>query len=96
MVRSTPGGKKTSKSFVTSFFSQHRPILSHKRTRKTYVQDILVEPGPCHLPIEDGTLTNEVFLKKYAYKQPFVLRDGANNDVSSIQGFIFHVQLVTS
>ncbi len=65
------------------------------------MQDILVSPGPCHLPIEDGTLSNELFLKKYctyhisqgcektvdlicryAYKEPFVLRDAANNDVS--------------
>ena len=48
---------------------------------RTDLDDILVPVGPCHLPIEDAALlTKETFLKKYAYKQPFVLRDGQNND----------------
>ena len=41
-----------------------RPFLEDGGWR-TYLSDILVEPGPCHLPIEDGTLTQAEFLKKY-------------------------------
>ena len=49
---------------------------------RTTVQDILVGPGPCNLPIEDGTrFTNKDFLKKYAYQRPFVVRDASNNNV---------------
>ena len=34
-------------------------------SRRTYIQDILVPPGPCNLPIEDGaTFTNADFLKR--------------------------------
>lgn len=47
---------------------------------KTFVHDILVSPGPCHLPIVDGAqLDNRQFLHEYAYKQPFVVRDATDN-----------------
>ena len=48
---------------------------------RTDLKDILVTAGPCHLQIEDKTLSNEDFLRKYAYNTPFVLRDAANNDL---------------
>ena len=51
--------------------------------RKTYVSDVLVHPGICNIPIVDGkTLTNQEFLKKFAYESPFVLRDATDNTVS--------------
>ena len=50
--------------------------------RLTYVEDILVSPGPCNIPIIDGqSFTNQQFLKEFAYKHPFVLRDASNNNV---------------
>ena len=50
--------------------------------RLTYVEDILVPPGPCNIPIIDGhSFTNQKFLKEFAYKHPFVLRDASNNNV---------------
>ena len=52
--------------------------------RKTYVDDILVHPGPCNLPIIDGQVfTNQQFLKEFAYEKPFVLRDATDNKVST-------------
>ena len=52
--------------------------------RKTYVDDILVRPGPCNLPIIDGQVfTNQQFLKEFAYEKPFVLRDATDNKVST-------------
>lgn len=48
----------------------------------TYVEDILVSPGPCNIPIIDGqSFTNQQFLKEFAYKHPFVLRDASNNNL---------------
>ena len=50
--------------------------------RKTFVEDILVKPGPCNIPIIDWkSFSNEQFLKDFAYQQPFVLRDGRDNTV---------------
>ena len=46
------------------------------------MEDILVSPGPCNIPIIDGqSFTNQQFLKEFAYKHPFVLRDASNNNV---------------
>ena len=48
---------------------------------RTYVADVLVEPGPCDLPLLDGrTLTNAAFLRNYAYQRPFVVRDATNQN----------------
>ena len=48
---------------------------------RTYTADVLVEAGPCHLPILDGhALTNADFLRSYAYQRPFVVRDAANQN----------------
>ena len=48
---------------------------------RTYTADVLIEPGPCHLPILDGrTLTNADFLRNYAYQRPFVVRDATNQN----------------
>ena len=48
---------------------------------RTHTADILVEAGPCHLPILDGrTLTNADFLRDYAYQRPFVVRDATNQN----------------
>ena len=58
-----------------------RPYLSEGGWR-TFVEDILVKPGPCNIPIIDWkSFSNEQFLKDFAYKQPFVLRDGTDNTV---------------
>ena len=47
------------------------------------MDDILVKPGPCNIPIIDWkSFSNEQFLKEFAYQQPFVLRDGRDNTVS--------------
>jgi len=47
---------------------------------KTYVDDVLVHPGICNIPIVDGqSLTNREFLKQFAYERPFVLRDATDN-----------------
>ena len=47
------------------------------------MDDILVHPGPCNLPIIDGQVfTNQQFLKEFAYEKPFVLRDATDNKVS--------------
>ena len=67
--------------------------------RKTYVSDVLVHPGICNIPILDGqTLTNEEFLKKFAYQSPFVLRDATDNTVSwdKIPHWSWHSQYITS
>ena len=49
---------------------------------RTYTADVLVEAGPCHLPILDGrTLTNADFLRSYAYQRPFVVRDASNQNI---------------
>ena len=54
--------------------------------RKTYVDDVLVHPGICNIPIVDGqSLTNREFLKQFAYESPFVLRDATDNIVSCDQ-----------
>ena len=46
------------------------------------MEDILVRPGPCNIPIIDwDSFTNEQFLKEFAYEKPFVLRDGKDNTV---------------
>ena len=51
--------------------------------RKTYVDDVLVHPGICNIPIVDGqSITNREFLKQFAYESPFVLRDATDNIVS--------------
>ena len=48
------------------------------------MDDILVHPGPCNLPIIDGQVfTNQQFLKEFAYEKPFVLRDATDNKVST-------------
>ena len=48
------------------------------------MDDILVRPGPCNLPIIDGQVfTNQQFLKEFAYEKPFVLRDATDNKVST-------------
>ena len=48
---------------------------------RTYTADVLVDAGPCHLPILDGrTLTNADFLRNYAYQRPFVVRDATNQN----------------
>ena len=47
------------------------------------MDDVLVHPGICNIPIVDGqTLTNQDFLKQFAYESPFVLRDATDNVVS--------------
>jgi len=48
---------------------------------KTYPDDVLVSPGPCNIPIRDNTLSQDEFLKLYAYNEPFIIRDGTNNDL---------------
>jgi len=60
--------------------TEYKPFLSNGGW-KTYPKDIVVEPGPCNIPIRDQTLTQDEFLERYAYTEPFVLRDGANNDL---------------
>ena len=51
--------------------------------RKTFVEDILVKPGPCNIPIIDwDSFNNDQFLKEFAYEKPFVLRDGKDNTVT--------------
>ena len=60
------------------------PIYLLSFHRKTYVDDILVRPGPCNLPIIDGQVfNNQQFLKEFAYEKPFVLRDATDNKVST-------------
>ncbi|XP_059090818.1 jmjC domain-containing protein 8-like [Tigriopus californicus] len=59
---------------------QARPFIEEGGWR-TWLSDILVSPGPCNLPIEDGTLSHARFIKEYAFQRPFVLRDAANNDL---------------
>jgi hypothetical protein len=50
--------------------------------RKTYLDDIIVPTGICNIPIIDGhSMTNQRFLMEFAYKQPFVIRDGTDNTV---------------
>ena len=59
------------------------------------MEDILVTPGPCNIPIIDGqSFTNQQFLKEFAYKHPFVLRDASNNNVIIlIQIYINQIQI---
>ena len=60
--------------------------------RKTYVDDVLVHPGICNIPIVDGqSLTNREFLKQFAYERPFVLRDATDNIVSCDQSLTSQV-----
>ena len=50
--------------------------------RRTYVNDILVPPGECNMPVLDGqTLTREKFLKEFAYNVPIVIRDATDNSI---------------
>ena len=50
--------------------------------RKTYIDDILVTPGECNIPVLDGqTMTNRKFLKEFAYNVPIVIRDATDNSV---------------
>ena len=50
------------------------------------MDDVLVHPGICNIPIVDGqSLTNREFLKQFAYESPFVLRDATDNIVSCDQ-----------
>ena len=48
---------------------------------ETYPSDISVPPGPCNIPIRDSTLSQEEFLERFAFTEPFIVRDGANNDL---------------
>ena len=48
---------------------------------ETYPSDISVPPGPCNIPIRDNTLSQEEFLEKFAFTEPLIVRDGANNDL---------------
>ena len=53
------------------------------------MDNVLVHPGKCNIPIVDGqSLTNREFLKLYAYESPFVLRDATDNTVSSHSTFL--------
>lgn len=47
----------------------------------TYPVDVPVQPGPCNIDVRDTTLTQEDFLKLYAYDKPFIARDSSNNDL---------------
>ena len=47
------------------------------------MDDVLVHPGICNIPIVDGqSITNREFLKQFAYESPLVLRDATDNIVS--------------
>jgi hypothetical protein len=59
------------------------------------VDDVLVHPGICNIPIVDGqSLTNREFLKQFAYESPFVLRDATDNIVSCDQDQSYTSQVV--
>lgn len=58
----------------------HKPAVSNGGW-ETFPADVLVPPGPCNVPIRDNTLSQDEFLEKYAYTEPVIIRDGANNDL---------------
>ena len=86
--------------FVSLFFFETPSISTFLRLslffcRKTYVDDVLVHPGICNIPIVDGqSLTNREFLKQFAYESPFVLRDATDNIVSCDQDQSYTSQVV--
>ncbi|XP_068223421.1 jmjC domain-containing protein 8-like [Palaemon carinicauda] len=47
----------------------------------TKPEDRIALPGPCNIMVEDGTLTQEQFLQRYAYSQPVVIRGATDNKV---------------
>ncbi|XP_066986643.1 jmjC domain-containing protein 8-like [Macrobrachium rosenbergii] len=47
----------------------------------TKPEDRIAQPGLCNIMIEDGNLTQEQFLKRYAYSQPVVIRGATDNKV---------------
>ena len=60
----------------------------------TYPDDVLVSPGPCNIQIRDSTLSQDEFLKTYAYTEPFIIRDGANNDLfRALTGKYVHLSI---
>jgi len=46
----------------------------------TYKRDILVDSGPCNIPIIDAnTVSQAEFLQRYAYRTPVLIRNGSNS-----------------
>jgi len=59
-----------------------KPLFLSEGGWKTYIDDILVNPGECNIPVIDGqTMTNKKFLKEFAYNVPIVIRDATDNSV---------------
>ena len=68
---------------VTFQFSSKESQQLQSFYRRTYVDDILVQPGLCNIHIVDGqSLSKEQFMQEFAYEKPFVLRDATDNTVS--------------
>lgn len=57
-----------------------RPYVSEGGWR-TFPHDMVAQPGPCNIEIRDSRLSQEEFLKSYAYKTPVILRDVAENSL---------------
>ena len=58
------------------------------------MDNVLVHPGKCNIPIVDGqSLTNREFLKRFAYESPFVLRDATDNTVRTLTFYIHNTYL---
>ncbi|XP_047486050.1 jmjC domain-containing protein 8-like [Penaeus chinensis] len=44
-------------------------------------KDRIAQPGPCNINVEDGSLSQEDFIKKYAYSEPVVIKGATDNQV---------------
>eukprot|EP00088_Acartia_fossae_P068806 TRINITY_DN8801_c0_g1_i2.p1 TRINITY_DN8801_c0_g1~~TRINITY_DN8801_c0_g1_i2.p1 ORF type:complete len:264 (+),score=9.71 TRINITY_DN8801_c0_g1_i2:25-816(+) len=67
-------------TLILECFGTLKPTISNGGW-DTYPEDVMTSPGPCNIPIRDSTLSHQEFMDLYAHSQPFVIRDGANNDL---------------
>lgn len=47
----------------------------------TNPEDRIAQPGPCNIAVEDGSLTQEEFIERYAYTAPVVIKGATDNKV---------------
>ena len=66
--------------FVPPSLGLERPYISNGGWR-TYPGDLIATPGPCNIDIKDKFMTQQEFIKEYAYSKPVIVRDSTNIDL---------------
>ncbi|KAK8747922.1 hypothetical protein OTU49_016232 [Cherax quadricarinatus] len=44
-------------------------------------RDRVAKPGPCNIVVQDGSLTQDEFLERYAYSKPVVIKGASHNQL---------------